>query len=207
MESCSSRLAPPLTTRSTIRSPQLSGQRPPDPPSPLGGSVETCCGLANGSATLPHFCCPVSSPIPLSPECTRIGRRGTLVQDLCPFGMLDRPAIRYQGTKVPPVELAATRASTRIGKRIACVPFAAKAPETGERTCRTRVMDRTGLRGEARRRRARAGRQGSRLAATCPPTSGSFTDEAVKPWIPVAPADHGHERGAPRAARAGRRRH
>lgn len=157
MESCSSHLAPPLRTRSPIRSPRRSGRRPPDPPSPLGGSVGTCCGLANGSATLPYFCCPVSSPIPLSPECTRISRRRTLVQHLRPFGMLDRRDIRYQGTKVLP-------SSQR--KRTSSHGSARRSPV---RRSRTDLLhegygpNRPSR--EAQRRGTQASRQGSRLGA------------------------------------------
>jgi hypothetical protein len=61
-----------------IRSPQLRGQGlPPDPPSPLGGSVDARRGLVNGWAELPHFCYLVASSGPLSPELIRMNRRGT----------------------------------------------------------------------------------------------------------------------------------
>jgi hypothetical protein len=81
-----------LSTSPMIRSPQLRGQGlPPDSPSPLGGSVDTCRGVANGCADLPHFCYPVASFRPLSPERTRMNRCGTPYITCVPSErMLDR---------------------------------------------------------------------------------------------------------------------
>src|SRR5258708_16567204 len=93
MDSCSSRLSSSvLSTNPMIRSPQLRGQGlPPDPPSPLGGSVDTCRGVANGCADLPHFCYQIASSRPLSPERTRMNRCGTPYSTYVPSErMLDR---------------------------------------------------------------------------------------------------------------------
>jgi hypothetical protein len=133
-----------------MRSPQPSGRRPPVPPSPLGGSAGTCRGLAKGSASLPHFCYPVSSPMPLSPECTRISRHRTPVQHLCHSGMLDRLDIRYQGPKVL-MSSWQKRASAHGSARRSPVR---RSRERGRKPAngpvRMRVMDRTGFRGKRR---------------------------------------------------------
>jgi hypothetical protein len=104
MESCSSRLWP-LSTNSMIRSPQLRGQElPPDPPSPLGGSTDTCRGLANGCPDLPHFCYPVASSRPLSPERTRMNRSGTPYSTYVPSQRtLDRMTLNTKRRKSRPV--------------------------------------------------------------------------------------------------------